>query len=1237
MKTPTIQLQCKSLHRTLDQSAYNLYRAALEWDLADPILIRDREDLKSESTWRERVEPYLHQVKNLISFCRRLPVTLLADDVGLGKTISAGLVVSELMSRGRISKVLVVCPKLLMPQWKEELETKFNIPAVIATGKDLATTNPPEEGGVVITTYHSARAYLEEIRQIGFEMLILDEAHKLRNLYGVNQPPLVAKAFRQVLEDHVFKYVLMLTATPIQNRLWDIYSLIDLLTIARGHENPFGTPRKFESRFIEDNATEARRLKPEKREEFRSIVYSYMSRVRRDDANLHFPDRVVQLHKVEPSDGERALIETIAAPIQKLNRLSQISILQALISSPQALAVQLRGMAERRTVPASLAREVEEVAKGVGLTAKMRGLGALADKLRAEDEEHWRMVVFTTRRETQASIESFLEERNIACGLINGESGKRNQETIANFKTDPPEIHVIVSTEAGSEGVNLQVANVIVNYDLPWNPMVVEQRIGRIQRLASAHASVCVFNIILKGTFEEYIVGRLMEKLQLASHVVGDIEALLEASGLGEKDEDGADGFEEMIRRLVVASLAGKDIEAATSKAEKSINDAKKELDQEEKNIDDMLGGKDANEAEIPLPRFPEVVHSIDSKSFAIAALTKLGVRLTPTSSGLYVAEENGKRELIYFEDNLAEIDGRARCYKPGSTLFGRVVSKITNTPFHMLTDGDIDTEARAERMGEEWVNSFGGGAHESKVEEVQRSFTGTVMVRVRATVAHDSYERLVDIDCQSGENWSTAGPNGIDVVGETVDNAELIGLDTERILENVRADEGISEFCRYYRARCKLELAEGGEDERRQKKITDDFTPRLEVFLVGVNGSVIRKLRLRISYDLRSSDEYISRIAVIPSTNTVAWAPEMGGCSISGRQVPHDCLDKCEISGKDAMKHFLVRSELSGRVALPTYAVKCAESGKLVLTDEAESSAITNQMVSKSLMRESAVSGKRAESRYFARCEFTGSELLQDELSVSQISGKKYRSDQQMASGVSGRTGHQTEFIVCTETSRVVAQDEAERCENTGKLVAPGVLEPCEVSAKKVLPSELERCAATGKRALKKFFVSSSISGARVLENEAIRSIMGMYCLPQEAGVCTWSNTPYHPDDLRTCALTRIPIHFKYTNKTENGRTYFEPLFKLLDGVTRKWDKIQAWPLIVSSVSNHVGGRIKIETAEGSSDGSHLAVCLEVKDRLGLRTRHVGLIYLVKENSVVGRIVKGRREKGEWIFEQTL
>ena len=123
-----------------------MYRAGLEWDLTDPIVIEKREDLKSESRWRDRVEPYAHQVNNLITFCRRLPVTLLADDVGLGKTISAGLIISELISRSRLSKILVVCPKLLGPQWQEELRTKFNIPSEIAIGNDLIKADLEEAG-----------------------------------------------------------------------------------------------------------------------------------------------------------------------------------------------------------------------------------------------------------------------------------------------------------------------------------------------------------------------------------------------------------------------------------------------------------------------------------------------------------------------------------------------------------------------------------------------------------------------------------------------------------------------------------------------------------------------------------------------------------------------------------------------------------------------------------------------------------------------------------------------------------------------------------------------------------------------------------------------------------------------------------------------------------------------------------------------------------------------------------
>ena len=611
-------MESPELHRST-AAQFALFRAALEWDLVDPIVIETRDDLKSEERWKDRVEPYRHQVDNLITFCRRLPVTLLADDVGLGKTISAGLVASELISRSRVRKILIVCPKLLGPQWREELDSKFGIPAEIAIGRDLLTTDPQGDFGAVITTYASARLHLNSIPDDRFDMLVLDEAHKLRNLYGVASPPQVAKQFQAALEARRFKYVLMLTATPIHNRLWDLYSLVDLLAVARGHPNPFGSEGIFARKFIDDDVAQARRLKPSAREEFRSIVYKYMSRVRRADADLEFPVRVVQLHRVSPTPAELELISVLSQYIEKLNRLTQIGLLQALMSSPDALSKQLGNMAANGTAPPELAAKVRAIAERMPTIAKLQGLGALVDKLVGERPEDWRLLVFTTRRETQTTIQAFLEQRGFRVGLINGSTAGRNQETIARFRQKPPFYHVVVSTEAGSEGLNLQAANVLVNFDLPWNPMIVEQRIGRVQRLASEHSSVCICNIVLEGTFEEYIVARLLEKLQLASHAIGDIEALLEGAGADDDDDDGAASFVERIRRLVVDSLQGVDIEEATRKAADSIDEALKTLEREKQNIDSMLGGNnDMTYAGPPPPKLPHQKPALSAQEFTL-------------------------------------------------------------------------------------------------------------------------------------------------------------------------------------------------------------------------------------------------------------------------------------------------------------------------------------------------------------------------------------------------------------------------------------------------------------------------------------------------------------------------------------------------------------------------------------------------------------------------------------------
>jgi ERCC4-related helicase len=1224
------EFQSKVLHGKATPQEYHVYRAGLEWDLTDPIVLEGPTDFKSSARWRDRLKPYQHQVTNLITFCRRLPVTLLADDVGLGKTISAGLIISELLARGRLSKVLIVCPKLLAQQWKEELAAKFGIPAEIAIGRDLVTADPGDIG-TVITTYNSARRYLDQLPKERFQMLILDEAHKLRNLHGVEKPPQVATSFKNALEERRFRFVLMLTATPIQNRLWDVYSLVDLLTIARGHENPFGSADSFAKRFIADQRQQARELKPESREEFRSIVYGYMSRTRRGDAKLYFPDRVVQMHRVEPTAAELELIKVVAKPIQKLNRLTQISILQALTSSPAALVAQLANMASKGSVSPDLVAAVKSIVERMPPSAKLTGLGTLVEQLKKENAE-WRLVVFTGRRETQTAVQTFLEKLGLTVGVINGDSGERNQETIARFRANPPGYRVIVSTEAGSEGVNLQVANVLVNYDLPWNPMIVEQRIGRIQRLASIHAHVSIFNIMLRGTFEEYIVGRLMEKLQLASHALGDIEALLQGADIGEGEEDAAKGFEERILELVLAALAGRDVEEATRLSERSIQEAKAQLEKEAANIDDMLGSMDgAADAGPRAPKFPSVARSMSPRQLTLAAFPTLGAQITLRSHGLYLAEENGSREYIRFEEGTSP-EIKSTLYAAGTGAFQRLVGRVIATAAHRVHDLDHDPRRQVEDIAHKWVEALGAQPKGVQIDRVHRLFNGKALLRVRATVAHDSYERLVEVGCPSEYHTiSGARTQLLSPLADPIDDPGSIGLHAERLTEAVDRDDAISEFSRFYLERREEETKAAGSDERRRKKLYDDFTPRRQITLVGLDGVMHRQIEVKARYTFDSETEHESALTIIPHKTQVVGGPEMGRCAVSGRTVPKACLTQCEITSADALPHLLVKSETSGRVALPKFGATCELSGKRILSDEAERSEVTGRLIAKSLLRTSALSGKRAEPAYFGTCAFTAAEVLKTELAVSEISGEPYRKDEQMQSAVSGYTGHGQEFVLCPVTGDAIAPREAEQCEVTGSQVRSGVLEVCDLTRKRVLPSELDRCSVTGKRALNRLLVTSNVSQQRMLEDVAIQSPTGAFCAPDEAQTCLWSGRRCHPDDLRECGLTGLPIHVEFATSGPSPR--LRPLTEMLDGVRHAVDETELWDDVGTKISMALKSRkCQIEAAVRSPAGGHLATCSEVRSMWGMRLRQVGAIYNIEDSSIIGRLAVGKRGPGNWV-----
>jgi len=1213
-------LKTKILRRAKSQEDYAVYRAALEWGLTDPIVIEGRDDFRSEYRWKDRLDPFHHQVQNLITFCRRLPVTLLADDVGLGKTISAGLVASELIARNRVAKILIVAPKLLGPQWKDELGTKFDIQSEVVTGSKLVSAEP-DEVGAVITTYHSARVHLDKIPDDRFDMLVLDEAHKLRNLYGVDPTPQVAKVFHRALQQRRFRYVLMLTATPIQNRLWDLYSLVDLLTVARGHENPFGSEGVFARRFIHDKRESARVLKPESREEFRKIVYGYMSRVRRGDANLDFPERKIQLHKVAPSSEELALIKAIAGPIQKLNRLAQISILQALTSSPHALMAQLQTMARNETVPRELAETVKAIVTPMKTSAKLEGLRQLVSMLKKENPTGWRMVVFTGRRETQTTIQAFLEELGLKVGIINGSSGQRNQETIARFRADPPEIRAIVSTEAGSEGVNLQVANVLINFDLPWNPMIVEQRIGRVQRLGSQHKNVIIYNVMLAGTFEEYIVGRLMTKLQMATDAIGDIESLLEASGVGD-GEEGA-GFDEKIRELVVAALAGRDMKASAERIARSIDEAKKTLEEEKENIETTLGSEDGYGYVGPqTPTLERVDPSIAFEPFVRAGFASLGGTVNDIAPGVLRITGKGAPEFARLTEDAGPDYAKVPLYRPGSPAFLRFVDRITTSGLHQVKDADDEPRRRIDNLAGEWVSGFNGTKPEVTIQYAQRRFDGNAIARVRATTAHDSYERLVNVACKPSDH--TRAVTALDALPELLQQPEAAGVDLSRVLNEAHRDPNIVEFNRFYLERRDTELDAAGKDVRRRKKLEDEFTPQIDATLVALDGQVSQRVDLKVRYQI-DGEAYESELVIAPSENRIETAPALETCALRRIPVPVDCLASCALSGVRALKHLLARSEVSGRYALPEHLLRCSLSDKSLLVDEAGMSDITNAVVARNLLKTCAITGKKAEPHYYGQCAFTKADVLTEQLGTSEVSEKAYRLDQEASSVVSGKRGHAREFVRCQETKRTLLPREAERCAKTGKIVAPDVLQTCAGTGKRVLPSELRTSSVSGKRVLPEHLVSSSLSDAMFLEDEGVRSAYGKFCAPVEAKRCQWSGTATHPDDLKICTLLGLSVHFQYLSG-ESMR--LQPVEEMLAGGRRTMDAQERWATILPSVCSAVNTkRCQIDAAQLSPDGEKLALSVEVKSLLGLRTHYAAMLYSFKDNAALGHVAVVKRD----------
>ena len=446
-------------------------------------------------------EPFDYQLQAAQTVLRRMRGrAILADEVGLGKTIEAGLVLSELRIRGLADRSLVLAPAGLTRQWQEELERKFALPTMIVQGGGGRPV--PDRGyqPVVIASLAAARRepQASALTAGRWDVVIMDEAHRLRNARSASGK--LARALSA-------RYLLLLTATPVENRLQDLYELVSL--VAPGL---LGTLTQFRSEHGSGDPGAPRNVA-----RLRTRTREVMVRHRRSEVSLMLPQRLAETVLVVPTEAEETLYADIGA---RIRREAQ--------GATQSRKLTLRSLA--RQAGSSSAAAAPTLAKigwqdlasrACSITAFSK-LTALAALLRRYSPK--KVLVFTAFRQTQQALARELSAQDMPFAIYHGSLSRGDKErAIAAFRDEVP---VLLSTESAGEGRNLQFCHVLVNVDLPWNPMQIEQRLGRLHRVGQ-DSDVLVTNLVARGTIEERILHVLEAKINLFELVVGELDMIL--------------------------------------------------------------------------------------------------------------------------------------------------------------------------------------------------------------------------------------------------------------------------------------------------------------------------------------------------------------------------------------------------------------------------------------------------------------------------------------------------------------------------------------------------------------------------------------------------------------------------------------------------------------------------------------------------------------------------------------
>ena len=439
--------------------------------------------------------PFDYQLQAARSALRRMRGrAILADEVGLGKTIEAGLILAELRLRGLADRTLVITPAGLVAQWQEELERKFGVPTTIP-GQDV-------DRGVLIASLAAARRdpLKSQLTADPWDLIIVDEAHRVRA---------PRSASGQLIRQLRSRYLLLLTATPVENRLQDLYEMVSL--VAPGL---LGTAAQFRAAHGTAPLTTPGK-EPRNTAALRKQTAEVMIRHRRSEVSVLLSQRLAETVRVEPSGAERQWYADLTARVRAEGRTT---------TSAQRLALRsvakLAGSSPAAAAPTLAKIGWDDLARRGSLLTAPAKVAVLLDRLGRFTQAGQKVLVFTAFRQTL----ELLTDQVPGAAVYHGSLPRAEKErVIATFRD---EAQVLLSTESAGEGRNLQFCHVMVNMDLPWNPMQIEQRLGRLHRVGQEH-DVLLTNLVASGTIEEQVLHVLEAKINLFELVVGELDMIL--------------------------------------------------------------------------------------------------------------------------------------------------------------------------------------------------------------------------------------------------------------------------------------------------------------------------------------------------------------------------------------------------------------------------------------------------------------------------------------------------------------------------------------------------------------------------------------------------------------------------------------------------------------------------------------------------------------------------------------